>query len=88
MRVDLNDKTETHEIPLEHKKLEAGIFGKLFGTGNNAASNIAGLIVLGLLAIILWLIGFKTTEESEPILKTLTPILTLTLGYLFGKHTQ
>lgn len=86
MNINLNETPQKHETPLEHKRLEAGFFGKLFGTGINASNNIAGIILIGLLMfmIIVW---FSDKDGSAEYLEKITPIMTLTLGYLFGKKT-
>jgi len=87
VKINLNDTSYQENVEFQHKKLEAGFFGKLFGTGFNAASNIAGLVVIGLIIAIFWIIGFKESSEIDSIMKIISPILTLTLGYLFGKNT-
>lgn len=88
MKINMNETSRQEEVSFQHKKLEAGFFGKIFGTGYNAASNIAGLVILSLIVAIFWVMGFKDASEIDSILKVISPILTLTLGYLFGKHTQ
>ncbi|QQR55153.1 hypothetical protein IPG41_01105 [Candidatus Peregrinibacteria bacterium] len=37
---------EDPSVNLAERRLQAGVLGKLFGTGTNAARNIAGLIIL------------------------------------------
>lgn len=86
MKIDLNENPRKEEVQFKHKQLEAGVFGKLFGTGSNASSNIAGLVVIGLLFVIFWVIGSMDSTDIETVLKIISPVLTLTLGYLFGKH--
>jgi hypothetical protein len=85
MKIDLNDTSQKHEINLEEKRLEAGYFGKIFGTGPNASNNIAGIILIGLLLAIITssLVG----DGSGKFIETVVPIFTLALGYLFGKQS-
>lgn len=70
--------------PLEQARLEAGLIGKLFGTDKNAPYNIAGTI---LIFFIIWAIIAWSLDKSNsiPLLEKIFPIITLTLGYLFGK---
>ena len=77
-------------IAIEEKKLdlEAGTLGKFFGGKTNAPSNIAGLTIIALILFsiygtILVIEGLKAPE----IWKITTPIITLILGYLFGKQS-
>ncbi len=86
MKIDLNKTTYQEDVEFKHKKLEAGLFGKLFGTGSNASINIAGIILIGLLIsmLIVWSVD---AEGSSVFLKTASPIMTLALGYLFGKQS-
>ena len=65
--------------------LESGWLGKLFGNKANAPSNIAGVIV-----ILLVVSGLFVTFTDAKILpkeywSIITSIITLILGYLFGK---
>lgn len=86
MKIDLNDVQQTKEIRLEEKKLEAGWFGKVFGTGSNASNNIAGIILLGFLFTIL-ISWFIDPLNSKNLIEMVIPVITLTLGYLFGKQS-
>ena len=86
MKIDFNDTPQPHKIRLEEKKLEAGLFGKLFGTGSNASNNIVGIILIGLLLSIILMAVFNNPNSAK-LLETTAPIMTLALGYLFGKQT-
>ncbi len=76
---------------MDEKRLDAGQLGRLFGTGDSAPSNIAGLAVLGGLAIggsVSGVLLFKSsagTGDVTEIWKYMAPIVTAALGYLFGK---
>ena len=67
----------------EEKKmnLDAGLLGKIFGNSSSAPSNIAGISILILL-------GFSVYVNQTNIWSTTSPIITLILGYLFGKQTS
>ena len=65
--------------------LESGHLGRFFGNHRNAAANIAGLIVLILIIAGIGFICFFGWEKSAEFWKGIFPIITLTLGYLFGR---
>ncbi len=83
--------TDDWQQRMDEKKLDAGQLGRLFGTGDSAPSNIAGLAVLGGLAIgglvsgVLLLKSNAGTSDVTEIWKYIAPIVTAALGYLFGK---
>jgi len=69
--------------------LEAGWLGKIFGSATNAPTNIAGFFV-GILTLTIIIVGFVFVPSSisaMDFLSFLAPLITLALGYLFGKST-
>lgn len=66
--------------------LDAGILGKIFGSAANAPTNIAGFILCLLSLTAVALIVFRSNEPVADNLTLLVPIITLTLGYLFGRQ--
>jgi len=79
---------QDHESKMKNKDL--GWIGFLFGTAENASKNIAVLICLILIigAIIFSCIIYKCgTDNSfiETIWQIVLPVVTLSLGYIFGK---
>lgn len=72
------------------QQLNLGLLGKLFGGEQNSSKNIAALIniclIIGATAISL-LIYFTEHDKSfvKAIWTGILPIVTLSLGYLFGK---
>ncbi len=70
---------------LDERRLEAGILGKVFGTGENAAKNIAGLIIF--LLVNGALIAYFISLDEGALFQIVVPIITLALGYLFGRQT-
>ena len=65
--------------------LDSGLLGKLFGNKANAPSNIAGVIVI--LLVLSGLVVTFTESKIQPkeYWSIITSIITLILGYLFGK---
>lgn len=74
---------EDPSVNLAERRLQAGVLGKLFGTGTNAARNIAGLIIL--LLIIGALVAYFWETDKGALFQIVVPIVTLGLGYLFGE---
>jgi hypothetical protein len=70
-------------VNLAERKLEAGVIGKLFGTGDNAAKNTAGIVIL--ILILGGLIGYFYNKDGGKLFDIVVPIVTLGLGYLFGE---
>ncbi|MEY4860535.1 MAG: hypothetical protein RL059_234 [Bacteroidota bacterium] len=84
---------ETLEINNQHnieiKKKELGWFGLFFGGKELISLNISGVLIIFLILvgfIISCLIYHKTNDIKNitEIWGIITPIITLTLGYLFG----
>ena len=79
---------------MDEKRLDAGLLGKFFGVGVSAPSNIAGIAVLGGMAIGAVVSGVLLCRETADastateIWKYMTPIVTGALGYLFGKGSS
>lgn len=92
------DKRHSHEKEMLGKSL--GWLGRCFGGEKMLPLNISGLLVLlllfiGLLATIIVFFNYSIVEDAKvvnvslikDIWSILTPIITLTLGYLFGNKT-
>ena len=83
---------EEKRILEEGKKIERGFLGRIWGSIEHSSNNIAGLFI-----VLLLIIGFVYTicllcsnvcDGHNKILEfwnMLSPLLTLALGYLFGK---
>jgi len=82
---------ELKKKQLENESEERGWLGKLWGTIEHSSNNIAGLFI-----VLLLLIGtgytccllFEDSANHSKILEfwgMLSPMLTLALGYLFGR---
>lgn len=76
---------------------KTGIMPKYLGSGNDAKNSISVIVIVGLLCIGNFLSFFVClnswifsesnymTDDLKTIWGIVTPILTLTLGYVFGK---
>jgi hypothetical protein len=71
---------------LEGKKIEAGLIGKYFGTGDNAKINITAISVLLLIISAIFFSFFFKLPEAIEYWKTILPLVTLGLGYIWGKN--
>ena len=79
-----------NEHSREKEKIKLGKIGQWFGTGDNASKNITAIIcillIIGGTAVSLYAYACKDDREMVgKIWGAIAPILTLSLGYLFGK---
>jgi hypothetical protein len=89
-KITYKQPTTDNEYILESKKmdLEAGCIGKFFGSKVNAPTNIAGIFIMFLLFSGISVLFFNTTIQAGEYWKIIVPLLTLALGYLFGKGSK
>jgi hypothetical protein len=83
----VDDPVQRFAIEQTRMSLEAGWLGKIFGSKVNAPTNIAGFILFLFFVSILVVLFFQTRMEAIEYLKLVLPVVTLILGYLFGKST-
>ncbi|MGO9245330.1 MAG: hypothetical protein ACLPT4_05645 [Verrucomicrobiia bacterium] len=79
----IENETKKHELTLK-----SGILGRVFGVGTDAAIHIVGLIafVLVFACVIYTFIPQNATSFAvADFWKTITPILTTLMGFLFGR---
>ena len=81
------------EKTFEENKIskEIGFLGNFFGSGESVKMNIAGLtiVILILFGIAYTLLVYYFNKKSDfQIWNVLTPIITLSLGYIFGKNSN
>jgi len=83
--------TDVDSDILEEKKIQVGKIGVIFGAKENAPNNITGTLVLLLVGsgIVVQLIQFFSCNNlASEYWKIISPIITLALGYLFGKDQK
>jgi hypothetical protein len=68
--------------------LEAGWLGRFFGSGTTAPLNIAGLLVLLLGGSGVAVLFFQSAIPAGEYWKIIVPLLTLVMGYVFGKSSK
>jgi hypothetical protein len=83
-----SDVPSPDHFALQSKRmdLDSGVLGKWFGNSDAAPSNIAGMCLVLLIATGIGLL-FIQSSAIPPIeyWKLTLPVVTLILGYLFGK---
>ena len=68
--------------------LDAGWLGRCFGSGKNAPMNIAGTLVLLLAASGIAVLFFQSAIAAAEYWKIIVPLLTLVMGFVFGKSSK
>lgn len=84
----IQEKIVETDASLKKRELDIGVLGKFFGCSNHASKNIAGLIAaLSLLTAILVsaISAYKTGRPNLEIWSITTPLITGSLGFLFGR---
>lgn len=84
--VSAEDVAQRYALEQTRMSLESGFLGKCFGSAANAPTNIAEFVVC-LLVVIICVVGFLKMPTAE-LVERVIPIITLALGYLFGKNTR
>jgi len=89
MTGNINPKSEglTQKLQEKQMDLDAGLLGKVFGSAQNAPSNIAGLVIIVLVftGVCCFIWPPAGTSPLE-VWKLLIPVITMILGYLFGRR--
>ncbi|MBY0456177.1 MAG: hypothetical protein K2V38_02445 [Gemmataceae bacterium] len=75
------------ELESERMRFQFGWLARLIGGKDNAPNNIAFVIVT-LLLVSGVVVNFVSPADRLEYWKVILPILTLTLGYLFGKNSK
>lgn len=83
------DQENVHVQKLENTRI--GIIGRLFGTGENASKNITAtvcvLLLIGGASVSFYAYAVKEDSElASSVWNVISPIITLALGYIFGKN--
>ena len=89
-QLQMQKQQHEHENGLKDKDL--GWLGKIFGGDSIASKNITGfvcgILLLGVFvfSIIIYCKDKENTSFISELLQYILPIITLSLGYLFGKN--
>jgi hypothetical protein len=89
-KIQYNTEPDQDAFVLRSKKmdLEAGWLGKCFGGSSNAPLNIAGLLVVLLVGSGVSVLFFQSAIPASDYWKIIVPLLTLVMGYVFGKGSH
>lgn len=87
-QLKMQERQFEHENSIKDKDL--GLLGKFWGAGDNSSRNIAAIVCFLLIfgATVVSIATYCSTQDSSLIAKIwgyVTPIITLALGYIFGK---
>ncbi len=88
-QIKYNENPHTTELLLKSKEmdLEFGWLGKFFGAPTHSPTNIAGFLIILLVATGILLTFLYGTSNSIEYWTLMLPIITLSLGYIFGKKS-
>jgi hypothetical protein len=81
-------KVLEYETQRTAKALEMGWFGRVFGTIQEKPGNIAGAAIVAsffVLVVVLIVSAKDPAFRTDALIPVFTGIITLALGYLFGK---
>ncbi len=73
-------------IRIKEMHLQSGALGQFFGAPGNASVNIGGLVVV-LVVVAGIIMTLKASDGGQEAWKVITPIVTMVLGFLFGKRS-
>lgn len=89
-QLQLQKQQHDHENGLKEKDL--GLLGKFFGgegiSSKNITAFVCGVLLIGVItfSILIYCDEAKDTAFIEKLWENVVPIITLSLGYLFGKN--
>lgn len=88
-QLEYNNQPVTEDTFLKAKSMdiESGILGRFFGSKDNGPINISGFIAVILVSTAV-AITFLEPDKINSVWGIITPLLTLILGYLFGKKGE
>jgi hypothetical protein len=72
------------------RSLEMGLIGRIFGSVQDKPGNIAGFAIIAsflILIAVLFVSAKDPNFKTDALLPVFTGIITLALGYLFGKSS-
>lgn len=93
--IDANVDLRKKELDKDLKKEERGYLGQFFGGKDCSSNNIAGFFLLLLLVIgtlytvvMVYYCPTKTHNQVMDFWGIITPLITLTMGYIFGNNQK
>jgi hypothetical protein len=72
---------------IEQERMGYGLLGKIFGSATNAPIYIAGIVIFLFSIICIVVLFVETRVPAADFLQVGIPLISLALGYLFGKST-
>lgn len=87
-QLKMQERQFEHENSIKDKDL--GWLGKFWGSGENSSRNIAAMVLFLLIfgSSVVSVVIYCSTQDSSLIVKIwgyVTPVISLALGYIFGK---
>ena len=84
-----NKDPKSSDLLLRSKEmdLESGWLGRFFGAPTRSPSNIAGSLIFSLVIIGIAITFFPSSVNANDYWTKTFPLITLVLGYLFGKQS-
>lgn len=79
---------ESIQLRYKEMDLESGVLGRVFGNSRNAPANIGGFVVVALILACVGLAIAQGVAAAGEFLKWSGPIITLVLGYVFGRRSE
>jgi hypothetical protein len=86
----LAEQVIASRVRQEERVTEMGRFGIIFGSVQEKPGNIAGMVILSsfiVLVAILIISAENSNFKTDALIPVFTGIISLALGYLFGKST-
>lgn len=87
--IEYNTDPEATEALLRSKEmdLKSGFLGRFFGAPTDSPGNIAGFLIVLLLLASVFISYFPGSIAANDLWVQTSPLITLALGYLFGKRS-
>ncbi|MCR4828268.1 MAG: hypothetical protein K5864_02280 [Bacteroidales bacterium] len=91
----IDSNLESQKISKEEKKESRGLLGRVWGAREHSSNNIAGLLIFllvfiatGYTVFMLFHEPVSTHGQVIDFWGIITPLITLALGYIFGKNNK
>lgn len=88
--IEFNKTPDQNQFVLRVKEmdLEAGLLGKCFGTGKSAPLNIAGIVLILLVATGILVLFVQSAMPANEYWKIAVPLISLVIGFIFGQGSK